>query len=234
MGYTHKKAGDAPVGKAPKKDYRNPKADWKKADKLENAEKAEKAAKEPKEAETAESAKEPKAEKKGKAPKEAKAEKGEKKAKEPKEPAATGSRDHVADTAEAAALTGRALKARVCFNWQRKGRCPKGNACTKLHAGEPEENRAETVKKAVEKKVAETDANGKRKRGKTPPAEDEEPAPRKSQRPGDWVCSGCGNTNWGRRDRCNGRTCGTPRPGEQEAGAPPVWMGQSQKQRVML
>ncbi|KAJ1640484.1 hypothetical protein T492DRAFT_928304 [Pavlovales sp. CCMP2436] len=220
MGYRHKKGGNAEgpeKAREPKKDYRNPKADWRKADKAEAAEKLEKPGKAEKE------------------PKETTPEKAGKKAKAPKEaPAATGTRDHVADTLEAAALTGRALKARLCFNWQRKGRCPKGGACIKLHAGEPEENRAATVQKAVEKKVAETDASGKRKRGKAPPGPDEEPAPRKSQRPGDWVCSGCGNTNWGRRDRCNGRTCGTPRPGEQEAGAPPVWMGQSQKQRVML
>jgi hypothetical protein len=131
---------------------------------------------------------------------------------------------HVADTREAAGLTGRALKARICFNWQRKGRCPKGDACPKLHAGEPSENLAKHVERAVEKKTAaKAEPAGGKKRaaaaGDAVGADGADGADADSKRkkknnnhPPDWTCPGCDNVNWGRRDRCNGRTCGTPRP----------------------
>ncbi|KAG8469065.1 hypothetical protein KFE25_007583 [Diacronema lutheri] len=134
-----------------------------------------------------------------------------------------GEAKHVADTRTAAGLAGRARKARICFNWQRKGRCPKGDTCPKLHAGEPSENRAAHVEKALERKtlVAAAPTAPKRK------AEDgaatattthlASSAKRKSKPP-DWICPKCANQNWGRRAVCNGRTCGGMRPGS-EAGA---------------
>ena len=131
---------------------------------------------------------------------------------------------HVADTREAASLTGRALKARICFNWQRKGRCPKGDACPKLHVGEPSVNVAKHVERALEKKsAAKAEPAARKKRDaaaasvggadRADGADAESKRKKKTNKhPPDWTCPGCSNVNWGRRDRCNGRTCGTPRP----------------------
>lgn len=135
----------------------------------------------------------------------------------------SGDAKHVADTREAAGLSGRALKARICFNWQRKGRCPKGDSCPKLHAGEPSENRAAHVQKVIErksqvkaeKKGAEP-ADAKRKA-----ADDASTASakRKKKHPPDWVCPRCHNQNWGRREVCNGRVCGGLRADAKAVGS---------------
>jgi hypothetical protein len=168
-----------------------------------------------------------KGDKKEKSDKKEKEDKQDKKDKtDKKDQTASKEAKHVIDTREAAGLSGRALKARVCFNWQRKGRCPKGDACPKLHAGEPTENRAKHVEKVVEKKAqAKPAADGKKRKKPATTAQSADVARaelsdgkkrKKYSHPPDWICPKCENTNWGRREVCNGRTCGTPRP---DAGA---------------
>ena len=104
-----------------------------------------------------------------------------------------------------ATLSRNKLKKMTCFAYL-KGRCAKGDACTFLHAGEPNKKKN----------------RGKRKREE---AQAERPAAR-APKPQTWLCPKCGNKNWMRREVCNGARCADQRRPEglaaAGAGLPPA------------
>eukprot|EP00242_Pyramimonas_sp_CCMP2087_P000165 CAMPEP_0198228634 /NCGR_PEP_ID=MMETSP1445-20131203/113700_1 /TAXON_ID=36898 /ORGANISM="Pyramimonas sp., Strain CCMP2087" /LENGTH=186 /DNA_ID=CAMNT_0043909047 /DNA_START=219 /DNA_END=779 /DNA_ORIENTATION=- len=124
---------------------------------------------------------------------------------------------HKDDTAKAGRLSKRQLKSTTCWAYV-KGKCADPESCTRLHVGEVIDEAAKAEKAALRKKERkkEEEEEKERKRKKEPKktkaekdaqAEEEKVQKRKS-----WLCPGCGNRNFGRREECNAATCDTMRP----------------------
>mmetsp|Transcript_9108 Transcript_9108/g.18854 ORF Transcript_9108/g.18854 Transcript_9108/m.18854 type:complete len:182 (-) Transcript_9108:1051-1596(-) len=107
---------------------------------------------------------------------------------------------HKDDAAKAGRLSKRKLKTAMCWLYV-KGKCTDPQSCTRLHVGQVLDD---TIKA---QKAAQRKEERKQKGKKEPEEEKEKPKKRKS-----WLCPGCGNRNFGRREECNGATCDTLRP----------------------